>query len=321
VVRVADIWTEAVKIVGNSDRAFLFQRLTDAVELLSIKGDFDPCLGTLDICTNSRVVTLPPEVETILGCNMVGHPAIPRDELFQFHINGPGLFTNSEFNSGIDATEVRYEWMDLSDACTYRELPVPSKLIAYCVDDADVNAEVWIYGLDEHQNIVRTKLADGTYRDGWKIPVFKFLTALPADAPIFSRITKVQKALTSGPIRFSTIGNVLLGVYQSNETVPAYRRIQLSRNVPWVRIRFRRRTFSVQSKWDLLPVNLRQAVIMMLRALKAYDSAGGLAEAEGYEATAVRWMTEKQFTNNPPVVHPIQVLDSSPLMESNDFMQ
>lgn len=309
-IRVLDIWDEAKKIVGNGSDTFLFRRLTDAVELLSNKGDFDPLLGTLDICTASRVVTLPPEVETILGCNMMGHPAIARDELFQFHINGPGSC----------GPVIRWEWTDLSDACTYRELPCPSKLMAYCVAPDDVNAEVWIYGLDQNQNTVRTQMPDGTWRDGWKIPVFQYITALPASAPTFSRITGVQKEPTAGPVRLSTTGNVLLGVYQANETTPKYRRIQLSRNTEWVRIRFRRRTFNVASKYDLIPVASTQAMIMMLRALKAYDTPGGLAEAEGFEATAVRWLTEKQFVSNPPVVHPIQVVTASPLLEPYEFM-
>jgi hypothetical protein len=333
-IRVLDIWTEAKNVVGNVDDEFLFRRITDAVELLSNKGDWDPLLQTLDICTSSRIVTLPPEVETILACNMVGNPAVARDELFQFHINGPGQFG---FESGGDGggggemgppgpatypfgCPLRWEWADLSDACTYRELPAPSKLIAYCVEAADVDSQLWVHGLDQNQNVVRTKMPDGTYREGWQVPVAQSYSSLPADAPTFFQITAVQKQHTAGPIRLATTSEMLLGVYQPKETTPAYRRIQLSRSVPWVRIRFRRRTFDVVSKYDLLPLNSRQAVLMMLRALKAYGTPGEIALAEGYEATAVRWLTEKQFCNNPPVVAPLQVHDGAPLMDMGDFM-
>lgn len=312
-VKVNDIWDEAKKIVGNSNDSFLFRRITDAVELLANKGDFDPLMGSLDICVASRVVTLPPEVETILALNMIGCPAAARDELFQFHLNGPGSC----------GAAIRYEWMDLSEACTYRELACPGQLYGYCTDPGDENAEVWVYGLDTSQNVIRTKLENGTWRDGWKLPVFVSHQALPEDAPIFSRITSVRKAKTNGPIRMTTIDGgteILLGVYQALETVPKFRRIQLSSCVPWVRIKFRRRTFEITSRYDLIPLHSAQAVLMMLRALKAYDSIGGIPEGEAYEATAVRWLTEEQYTRNPPVAQPIQVLDAAPLMDCYDYM-
>lgn len=311
-VRVLDIWDECKKIVGNNSDAFTFRRITDAVELLANKGDFDPLLGSLDICVTSKIVTLPPEVETILALNMIGCPAAARDELFQFHLNGPGTCGQA----------IRYEWMDLAEACTYRELACPGQLYGYCVDPADENCEFWIYGLDESQNVIRTETPGG-WRDGWKVPVFRAHQALPADAPIFSRITRVQKPVTVGPLHLTTVDagtEVLLGVYQAKETVPNFRRIQLSTCVPWVRIKFRRRTFEINSRYDLIPLHSSQAVIMMLRALKAYDSPGGLPEAEAFEATAVRWLTEEQYSRNSPVAHPIQVLDAAPLIDSYDHM-
>jgi hypothetical protein len=313
-VRVIDIWDEAKKIVGNSSDTFLFRRITDAVELLANKGDFDPLVGSLDICVASRVVTLPPEVETILALNMVGRPAVARDELFQFHLNGPGSC----------GAAIRYEWMDLAEACTYRELACPGKLYGYCDDEQDENAEVWVYGMNASQNVIRTEVSEGVWRDGWKLPVFQSHQSLPENAPTFARITSVRKPLTVGPIRMTTVDSgteVLLGVYQANETVPKFRRIQLSTCVPWVRIKFRKRTFTITSRYDLIPLHSAQAVIMMLRALKAYDSPQGFAEGEAYEATATRWLTEEQYTRNPPVAHPIQVLDAGPLADDYDHMQ
>lgn len=311
-IRVSRIWNEAKRIVGNHDDAYLFQRITDAVELLANKGDWDPLLGTLDICASSRVVSLPPEVETILALNMLGRPAVARDELFQFHINGPGSCGNP----------IRYEWTDMADACTYRELLAPSHLIAYCTETEDVGKELRVYGFDEHNNVLRTKTANG-WEDGWIVPVNKTFVAVSSEAPKVLRITAVRKAETAGPVRLSAIdedGEIALGVYQSNETAPQFRRIVLSTCADWVRIRFRRRTFEVRSKNDLLPLHNAQAIIMALRALKAYDTPSMLAEAEAYEATAVRWVTEEQFTRTPPVVHPIQVLDAAPLSDTGDEM-
>jgi len=319
--RVIHIYEEAKKIVGNNHDHFIFRRITDATEILCQKGDFDPLLGTLDICATSRIITLPPEVDTILAANMCGHPAIGRDEFFQFHLNGPGSTGWGYWGGSEYGPEIRYEWLDLNNACTYRELSCAESLIAYCIEPGDVNCEFWVYGFDQNENRIRTQLLDGKWRDGWKVPVFQNVAAQPLTFPVFSRITAVQKQITGGPIRLSTIGGTLLGVYQGNETLPLYRRIQLGRHVPWIRIRYRRKTWEVTSKYDILPVNSPQAVLMMLRALKRYDEPGGLADAEGFEATAVRWMTEKQFSTNPPTAAPIQVLNSAPLLDSYDYME
>lgn len=321
-VRVIDIWEEVRKIVGNEDERFLFRRISDAVELCSNKGEFDPLLCTLDIVTSSRIVALPPEVETILGCNFCGRPAIARDEFFQFHVNGPGqnwgTWGGSESPYG---PELRYEWMDLNDCATYREIERPTPLLAICEKSEDVGSEFWVFGFDQHNNVLRSQDSAGKWRDGLRVPVFQNVTALPADSVCVGRITRVQKPITAGPIRLFTVSQLLLGVYQGNETEPVYRRIMLSRCVPWIRIRFRRRTFKVTSKYDIVPVNNPQALLMMLRALKAYDSAGGLAEGEAFESTAVRWMTEEQQTSNPPVAAPIQVLNCAPLLDDFDYME
>jgi len=311
-VLVNDIWKEVKKIVGNSDDAWTFTRIGDAVELLANKGDFDPLLGTLDICVSGKIVTLPPEIETPIAVNMNKNPALGRDELFQFHLNGPGQCGQA----------IRYEYTDLGDACTYRELACPFQLHAYCVESADVGKSLRVFGYDQGQNWVRTEISAGVFVDGYLVPVTLQIGVNDADAPFFTRITKITKDLTEGPIKLVTVDEdeeVLLGVYQPYETIPRYRRIQLSHCVSQVRIKFRRRTVVPRSRYDLLPLHSNQAVIMMLRAMKAYDTPGGFAEGEAFEATAVRWLSEEQITRNPVVAHPIQVTDAASISDCDQL--
>lgn len=319
-VRVRDIWDEAKKIIGNADEKFIFRRITDAVELLANKGDLDPQLGALDLAVFNRVITLPPEVETILGACMSGYPALARDQEFFYHINGPGIKDWGKIGSGWgdEGIKLRWEWMDLGDFCSYRDLPCVSQIQAYCIEPDDVNCQFWVYGFDQYDNPVRTKTANG-WVDGYQVPVAQSVTAVDPNAPFFLRITAVQKPETAGPIRVATAGGIPIGVYQPNETLPKYRRIQLSRHTDWARIYYRRRTFNVQSKYDIIPVNSRQAVIMMLRALKYYDDKD-FANGEAAEATAVRWITEEQFTSNPPIAQPLQVQDTASFLDSWEHM-
>lgn len=315
-ILVDEIYDEAKSIVGAASDAVLFRRLTDAVELLANKGEWDPMLACLDICVSCKLVTLPPEVETPLGVNILGNPAVARDLLFEFHLNGPGEC----------GPTVGWQWTDLKDAPVYRELICPAKLIGFATEAADENAELWVGGFDVKGNVIRTEV-NGEWKEGWPVPVHRVFQALPSSAPTFSRITWVRKARTKGPIRLSTLDDdgqdrtgMLLGVYQANETIPQYRRIQLSQDADYVRIVFRRRTAAINSRYDFIPLHNRQAVLMMLRALKSYANPGEFAQAEAFEATALRWLNEEQFTRTPPVVQPIQVHDGAPLYSECDHL-
>ncbi len=313
---VRTIWREAKKIVGVSDDTFVYQRITDAIEILANKGDWDPLIGALDIPTNgSELVALPAIVETPLALSMCGMPALARDQLFRFHLNGLGNRRN----------QMQWSWEDQGQSCTYRELPCASKLIGFCNESEDEGCELWIYGHDQNGNILRTKVGD-TWVNGVKIPVSVSSQTTPPDAPVISRITRVRKAVTAGPVRLSTIDNdtcngVLLGIYQWNETEPAFRRIRLSKCVPCIRIVYRRTPLVISSQDDLIPLGNSQAVVMMLRALRNYDAPGGLSEAEGQESTAMRWLSEEQHTSAPAVVAPIQVHnDGDGLNDKTDYV-
>lgn len=311
-IRVADILPEARKIVGHHDLAVVFRQITKAVELLANKGDFDPLVGVLDICTSGRIVTLPSEVETILGVNILGEPAVGRDELFQFHINGPGIC----------GPQVGYEWLHMQESPVFRDITCPAKIYGYATVPEDAGVQVWVFGYDSAGNFIRTEVAPGEYRDGWPAPIFFGAAGTVESAPLFARVTAVVKPVTRAPIKLVMLapeGEVVIGVYQSYETLPKFRRIQLSEAAPWVRIHFRRRTFAVQSEYDLIPLDSSVALLTMLRALRAYES-GDVPLGEAYEATATRWLLEEQRTKNAPVVHPIQVHDGAVLLPASEYM-
>lgn len=315
-IQVRDIIKEVRKIVGNADDEVVFRKMTDAVELLANKGDFDPLIGSLDIQAHNQVISLPREVETILGLNICGHPALARDQLFRFHLNGSG---DRRFHFG-------FEWENLGDHCTYRELDKPSKLIAFCSRPEDAGKDFWVEGFDHKGDVLRTQVGSD-WVPGWKVPVVASYASLPADAPLISRVTRIRKQETVGAVRLSTLDlstftGILLGVYQWDETDPALRRIRISHRAPWIRIVFRKSTFKITSELDYIPLGNGQAVIMMVRALSNYDSPGGIAEAEAQEATAVRWLSEEQHTSAPNVAHPIQVHSTADaLNDKSDYVE
>lgn len=311
---VSDVIKDAEKIFGICDQQKLFDFITEAVDVLSTHGDFDPLLGFVDICTDGLFVSLPRDVETILALNIGGKPALARDQLFTFHYNGPG---DCDWRQ-----DCNLRWQDLGKYPTFRDIKCPSKVVAFVDNQADEGKEVWVYGLDESGNELRTEIG-GEWKNGYLVPTV-FGYALPAsDAPTISRIFKITKEDTVGPIRISSFDNstftgTLLAVMQWDDNESEYGRIKLSRNCgSGIRIHFRRRLFKIRNLEDGLPVMSKSALKMMFRALKYYDEVD-LANAEAFEATAARLETQKQLVTNPPTQTPIQVDDSVSVQDKSD---
>jgi hypothetical protein len=312
---VQDVWEDAKKIFGSCEVAALYRRLTEGVEVLANAGDFDPLIGFLDICTNGRFVALPREVDVPLAINIGGNPSIARDKIFRFHLNGMGDCR----------TPCGWEWDDLLTFPTLRDIGSPSKVVAWVDHEEDANSLFRIYGFDEQQSPLRSQ-ENGTWVNGYQVPtVFGF--ALPdTNAPTVSRITKIVRDATTGPVRLATFDlgattGTVIGVYHHDETVPEYRRIRLSRSCGWIRLMFRKRLLKLAVQDDVIPVPSRIGYLMILRALKAYDE-GDIALGTSYEATARRYVVEAQVSHAPPGVMPVQVNDrGNSIMASGDWLE
>lgn len=298
-IPVSDVWEEIKKINGNCNADVSYRKLNDAVELLANKSDWDPLVGFIDISCDETFVTLPPEIETPIAISYGRWPAMPRGQLFRFHLNGPG--DRNTCSPG------RF-WEDANDAVTYRELCEPRAVQVVACNSADVGQIVWFYGYDENRNPIRTEV-EGEWFDGY--PVTVALDYVPApDAPLFSEITRVRKPVTIGSLNAWTVLDgaleEILAVYYHYTEEPRFRRLRIDRASELVRIHYRRRNEKLRTQTDLIPLHNRQAVVMMVRALKYYDDAD-FPNATAAEATAVRWLTEEQATRNPSISDPIQV--------------
>lgn len=318
-IQVSDIYEDARNIVGTCDDPTLFRRISEAVEALANKGDFDPLLGTVEICTSDKCVTLPREVENVMAVNINGRPSIGRDRWFNFHLNGPG-----DHHSPAAFRPVIWSWQDGAESPVFRELRSPSKLIAFVSNAADQGTELRVYGYDTAGLFIRT-LENGVWVDGYRVPtIFGF--AMPeSGAPIFARIIRVKKAVTAATIRLtsldiSSMTGTLVGQYEYDETDPLYRRIILQHEgLKSVNIAFRRRVFKVTSQESLIPLHSTLAILEMLRAIKGYAD-DNLVLGQGHEATADRFISEEQATRSPPVNFPMQINPVGSIVNNYDQM-
>lgn len=311
---VSEIIDDAKVILGFNREDKLFLWLTDAIELLANKGDIDPLVGFVDICLDGDCATLPREVETVLAANIGGHPAHPQDQLFSFHLNGPGDFNCS----------CSYTWTDSGNHPVYRDLKCPSKLVAFLDNAEDSGKTLRVFGYDDQNRPLRTKMGE-QWQDGYFVPTI-FGYALPeSGAPTVSRITGIVKDVTSGVIRLSSFDNststgTLLGVYEPDETLPRYRRIKVNGGCGcWIRLCYRKRSARIRSVNDRILLHSRPALLLALHALKFYRDSD-MANGNSFEANATRLLTEKESTLTGIAGVPIQVDNRNSVSDHHDYL-
>jgi hypothetical protein len=316
VFTVNDVWDESKKIVGACDDTLLLRWMGDVVTMVANKADFEGFKSWIDICTGSscqRCITLPREVETVLAVNIGGRPTIGFDQLFNFHLNGPG-----------DSQPCEWSWQDQGGwHCTYRDLVTPAKLVVYTQLEADNGKEFIVYGYDDQGQVLRRQV-NGVYLNGYQVPTIHGYAIPDSQAPTVARITGIFKASSAGSMRLSTTDNggnagTLLGVYEPDETTPQYRRIKVSRPNTWVRVAYMKSNPVFSSRYDHIPLRSRVGFLLGMEARKFYKDRN-IADAHGYEADAARLELEAQAKIEPPTQAPIQVLDrATSLRDRRDF--
>lgn len=314
--QIDDIFEEGKKIVGMCDDPKFFRWLSDAVTLTANKADLEGWKGFIDICATNqgRCITLPREVETVYGVNVGGHPTLGLGQLFNFHLNGPG-----------DCNQTcGWSWQDSGGFHSiYRDITVPTKLIAYVDKQSDAGKSLIVYGFDDRGNQLRRETSEG-WLNGYQVPTIYGYAVPDSIAPNVARITWVDKALTDGTIRLSTIDDsgvtgALLAVYEPDERFPQYRRITLSRACQWVRIAYRKTNPVFRSRYDRVPLKSRIGFLLALHAVKSY-SEKDIASAHAFESDAARLELEAQNASEAPTYTPLQVIENAAAInESEDI--
>ena len=310
---VSDVFDEVSRVMRACDDATVYNRISDATEILCNKADIDPLLGFVDITTGgSRKFTLPREVDTVLAVNFSGKPSFPRNRWAEFHLNGLG--------GDADQT-CEYFWDDKGDYPLFVDPTSPIRLVAVSTNAADVGTtELWAYGYDENGRRVVSTVGGQTV-DGYKVPLYAASTPAGGADPKFSRVVCIRKTATKGFVSLygadDASSTSLFGEYEPDEQLPQYRRITLSRDAQWVRVQFRRKVLRVSRPSDRIPLHSRYALMLMVKALQKYDD-DKIEEAVAYEGQAVKLLMEKQQASNPPGGPSFQISNATRLISSRD---
>lgn len=177
--------------------------------------------GTASFAVYNNQVTLPRELQTIKRAGYVGDQGqfqVPiRNQWFQFHTNGPGIWNPNNPR----LTMLSFD--DLGDGyCTFREASSPFKLSV----DTDVSeiGSITFYGYDTNGVPVYTGSTQGLQLS---------LTNGSTTTQVFQALGKVVKPVTNGRVLLysvdaATAVRSLIAIYEPGETVPSYRRYQVT---------------------------------------------------------------------------------------------
>lgn len=282
---------------GNCDLDVLYAWTTEAVELLSNKAPaWDANTAEMTICACNNIITLPRNVETPLGVAVNDVPALARDKWYIYHANGTGP---RQFNA-------TWYWDDSGERPIIREFPGDCKLMAVPQYGTDDGKAFRVFGKDIHDRPIYTLNADGTTTEGFLL-IMNSKQPMITDQPI-KWIDRIVREATNGYVKLFAINphafqdnqvlpeSFLLGDYEPNETQPNYRRIRIQCKSR-ARMRYRRAYRAITCMNDFIPLNNKLALVMAMKAVKFYRN-NHEAEAQGFEATAVRFCNEEQETRN-----------------------
>lgn len=311
-ILVNDIFTEVQRVLGTCDEPTTFARLTEAQELLANLSPFwDPMVGSMDICTCARTLVLPNDVEVPLAINIGGRPADFRNKWFEFHLNGPG--------SDCCSMGCGWNWADNGETPTFQTIRKPSRIFALSDLDEGASTSIRVFGFDKCEKWIMTTNCDGVLVDGFEIPVLYGIGAgIPVNIEV-SRITRVFKPITRGFVRLVALedgchqeSGTLLGYYLPNEQTPNYRSISLNgaRNIcqildacnpmlSWVRMKYRRKTYQINSKDDVIFLHSPTAIKMAVQMIKKYENDLP-EEYVKYEKLAKKALMDEQRTRSGP---------------------
>jgi hypothetical protein len=271
VLQVNDIYDEWCTIAGQVGQQKVFDSMTEAIETLANKSEWDPLIGYVDLLVSNNFdtyVTLPREVETPLAINVNGRPGVFLSKWFEFNCDGMG---EAEFYPQGSLTPLPNQakrddrqWEDVGEVVVAFDPINPGPLLAWPFSPSDAGAQITVYGADINMNpLVQTLSASQNY-------------ASAIGGPAFYHIWRITKPVTQGFIGLlqtdGTQNIQTLGTYWPTDIEPRYKRIKLQLGPQQlqpkrIRMRYRKRWMKISSLTDIIPLKNRSALTMIGRYL------------------------------------------------------
>lgn len=269
---VSEIYADVRQITTLSDEAQNLSRISDAIEVICNRGNYDSLLGYLTIKAQGNIITLPPDVEVPLRVNLNSNPSFTRDQVYEFTMNGPGQ----------DEPRIGWSWEDRGITPTMKQIIAPGQL-SVSGFAVDAGKTITVKGrINKAGSIDSTTFTLGTLEG-------------PSPQTFFT-VESVVKDPTDKQVSL-TIGGAALSVYGPEETFPQYRQIRISKPNAFVYILFKRNRTRVTSQDDFIPIRSKMGILYMVKAIQQYR-AERPDLAQPLEQTAMQLVNDEQKSHN-----------------------
>jgi hypothetical protein len=278
---VSEIFQQVGRVLGNCDQDYVFDVITQAVELLANKPTrtnvlWDPMLIYCDVpIVESYYLCLPNHLAKPVKVNLNKQPSFSRNQFYEFSMNGPG---SNDPESG-------WQWTDKGWRALQKPWPPGgSQLMINSDNSNDLNMGVLVHVV--HQ--------DGSA---------EWVTAYVGQAytqTIFG-ILEASKPVTEGNLTVYAspyiIPSKAVAVWEPQMLSPEFQWIKLSQAGVSARILARRKTYKITQLSDLIPLSNRLAVITACLAIRALQTLNW-DDASAAEQNAMRFLDEDQAARN-----------------------
>lgn len=278
-VIVADLYDFACDVFGPIGMPKIFDRFTEAIELLANMSQWEPLIGYVDIATwDSFYVTLPQYVDQVLAINVNKSVGQFRNQWFEFHMNGLG-----QDNDNVDSVGSNRPcggWEEIGEMPCAFPLAAPSYLVASPVNVQDNNTPVRVYGFDI--NDLPVYGLDGNL--GVSITCEQNSFDISSQTNPFKRIERIVLGTPQSFIElFATDGTQYLqnlGTFWPDVAEPKFRVIKIGQQATTVRMRYRKRWTKIRSLTDPIHMRSRSAMMNALRSLQTAITDPGAANQQ-----------------------------------------
>jgi hypothetical protein len=267
----ADLYDFACEVFGPISQQKIFDKMTEAIELLSNMSQWQPLIGYVDIQTfDSFYVTLPQYVDQVLAINVNKTTGSFRNQWFEFHTNGLGQ--DNDFADAVGSNRPCGGWEEIGEMPCAFPLVTPSYLVASPVSTTDNGTLIRAYGID--QNDLPVYSLDGN--PGVRVTCEQGSFDISDQTYPFKRIDRIVIGSPQSFIQlYATDGTQLtqnLGTFWPNVPEPRFRVIRIGQKAVTVRMRYRKRLLKITSLTDPLHMRSRSALMDALRSIQTATS-------------------------------------------------
>jgi hypothetical protein len=276
----ADLYDFACDVFGPIGQQRIFDRMTEAIELLANLGPmWDPLIGYVDIQTwDSFYVTLPQYVDQVLAINVNHSIGTFRNQWFEFHMNGLGQ--DNDYADQVGSNRPCSGWEEVGEMPCAFPMQAPSYLVAAPVSPIDNLTPIRIWGIDT--NDLPIYGPDGNL--GMPITCEQNSFDISSQALPFKRIDRIliEGSPQSFIQLFATDGTQYLqnlGTFWPNVSEPKFRIIRIGQKAVTVRMRYKKRLVKITSLTDPLHMRSRSALMNAMRSIETatMDAASAAA--------------------------------------------